>query len=164
MELPLPGISRLMRTLIYKRTHSGDPGVKGHFGVGDCMGRLRQSPFDAVIGIGGIGPEPVAEGISGRVNWIGIGARKHPLSSGPSPLITFDHFVLFEEKGVDFCVVAPTLARRMYSRHPPRFLFNDHFSKEENAEVLRVLKMARNAPSSTRTQISKDIRCSPKRC
>jgi len=65
-----------MRTLIYKRTHKGDPDVKGHFGVSDCMGRVRQYPFDAVIGIGGIGRELAAKGIRGKVNWTGIGAEK----------------------------------------------------------------------------------------
>ena len=49
------------RTLIYKRTHTGDPDPKaGVFGNNDCMGTVRKRDFDAVIGIGGIGPEPKA--------------------------------------------------------------------------------------------------------
>src|SRR4051812_45820013 len=48
-----------MRTLVYKRTHSGDPDPKmGVFGNHDCMGEVRAWPFDAVIGIGGVGQQP----------------------------------------------------------------------------------------------------------
>ncbi len=40
-----------MRTLIYKRTHSGDPDPEtGVFGNHDCMGRVKDWQFDAVIG------------------------------------------------------------------------------------------------------------------
>ena len=44
-----------MRTLIYKRTHLGDPDLFGTFGINDCMGEVRARQFDAVIGVGGIG-------------------------------------------------------------------------------------------------------------
>lgn len=47
-----------MRTLIYKRTHPGDPDETGRFGIHDCMGKVRSWQFDAVVGEGGIGPEP----------------------------------------------------------------------------------------------------------
>jgi hypothetical protein len=68
------------------------------------------------------------------VNWIGVGSRKG-LTVGRGPLVTFDHFVRFEEKGQDFRVIAPTLAERMYSTHAPRFLFNDDFNEAEQAEI-----------------------------
>ena len=56
-----------MRTLIYKRTHSGDPDPEsGVFGNNDCMGRVKGWQYDAVIGIGGIGQEPTRYGIAGR--------------------------------------------------------------------------------------------------
>ena len=42
------------------------------------MGRVRRLPFEAVIGVGGISGEPVALGIAGKINWIGIGARTRP--------------------------------------------------------------------------------------
>jgi hypothetical protein len=39
-----------MRTLIYKRTHSGDPDPKaGVFGCNNCMNTVRGWGFDAVI-------------------------------------------------------------------------------------------------------------------
>jgi hypothetical protein len=66
-----------MRTLIYKRTHNGDPDPEtGTFGNADCMGRVRGWNFDAVIGVGGIGREPELEGIAGKVTWVGIGPHK----------------------------------------------------------------------------------------
>src|SRR6266487_386945 len=66
----------IMRILVYKRTHNGDPDSNGCFGIDDCMGMVRYRPFDAVIGIGGIGSDAQANGIAGKVNWIGIGPRK----------------------------------------------------------------------------------------
>src|SRR5437867_10741882 len=43
-----------LQILTYKRTHNGDPDVYGCFGIHDCMGSVRDLPFDAVIGVGGI--------------------------------------------------------------------------------------------------------------
>jgi len=65
-----------MRTLIYKRTHPGDPDGKGQFGIHGCMGRVRTWRFEAVIGVGGTGAEPRSHGLDGKVNWIGIGPHK----------------------------------------------------------------------------------------
>ena len=90
-----------MRTLIYKRTHTGDPDDKGRFGIHDCMGGVRGYAFDAVIGVGGRGSEAVASGIDRRINWVGLGAQKHPLKDVRGPLVTFDHFKLFVEDGLD---------------------------------------------------------------
>ncbi len=110
-----------MRTLIYKRTHKGDPDATGQFGVEDCMGQVRSYDFEAVIGVGGIGHEARAEGIAHLVNWIGIGAQK----SGKrrrGPLVTFERFHLFEDRGPDFRNILPGIARRLYRKNGPRFL------------------------------------------
>ncbi len=139
-----------MRTLLYKRTHKGDPDPEGRFGIHDCMVRLRPLPFDAVIGIGGVSGQPTRQGISRKINWVGIGAKKHSVGNVEGPVVTFDHFILFEDSGRDFEAVAPTLAGRMYSRYAPRFLFDDGFSKAERIEIARVLKLAANSPPSKR--------------
>lgn len=47
-----------MRILIYKQTHIGDPDRTGCWGKTDCMGRVKGLYYDAVIGVGGIGPWP----------------------------------------------------------------------------------------------------------
>jgi hypothetical protein len=123
------------------------------------MGKVRSYKFDAVIGVGGIGRMPRAEGISGKVNWIGLGSRKGR-REGRGPLVTFDHFVLYEEKGRDFRAIAPTLARRMYSRNA-RVLLN--FNDAEKAEVARLVALAKTAPPSARMLLPKHSRCGSKR-
>jgi hypothetical protein len=160
-----------MRTLIYKRTHDGDPDAKGQFGVQDCMGRVRNCAFEAVIGIGGIGHEATANGINRKINWVGIGAQKHSLRNARGPLVTFDHFVLFEGEGLDLWVVAPGLEQRMYARHAPRYVLYDGSSKEENVEINRILALAKNAPPSMRARLPRApqcgplaVRCSPRGC
>lgn len=151
-----------MRTFVYKRTHKGDPDSEGRFGIEDCMGRLRKCYFEAVIGIGGISAWPRDRDIRRKVNWVGIGPRKVPFAGRRGPLVTFDHFVLFEEEGADFQAVAPTLARRLYQSKAARYLFSDRFNQTEQAEVRRILRLAENSPSSTRATYSKRrrIRCS----
>ncbi len=139
-----------MRTFIYKRTHKGDPDIQGWFGNEDCMGRLRSCDFDAVIGIGGICDLAISEGISQKLNWIGVGAIRQ-CNYKRGPLITFRHFKLFEEDGEDFYSIAPALALRLLNAKASRFLFNDGFNADEQAEVDRILNRAKNAPPSAET-------------
>lgn len=137
-----------MRVFIYKRTHQGDPNSLGHFGVEDCMGRLRSCAFDAVIGIGGICAWAESEGISLRVNWIGIGPKRIPQVGQRGPLILFDHFTIFEEKGQELSEIAPLLADRLLHPKAPRFIFSTGLSAPEQSEVRRILKAAKDAPPS----------------
>lgn len=137
-----------MRAFIYKRTHQGDPNSLGHFGVQDCMGRLRSSAFDAVIGIGGISAWAESEGISLKVNWIGIGPKRIPQVGQRGPIVLFDHFTIFEEKGQELSAVAPLLAGRLLHPKAPRFVFSTGLSAPEQSEVQRILKAAKNAPPS----------------
>src|SRR5260221_7356624 len=83
--------------LIYKRTHTGDPTPEGVFGLSDCMGRVRTRDYDAVTGVGGLGAEPQACGIAGRVTWVGVGARRsESIPAGHrGPIVEFDRFKLF---------------------------------------------------------------------
>ena len=136
-----------MRTLIYKRTHTGDPDASGHFGICDCMGRVRAMDFDAVIGIGGIGHEAQVAAIAGKLTWIGIGAHR-AISNGRGPQVTFDKFVLFDRKGKELSDIAPTLARRFYLNHGPRYVFDENLSDVEKVETRRILRLAQGGPSS----------------
>lgn len=135
-----------MRTLIYKRTHTGDPDRNGWFGIYDCMGHVRTWEFDAVIGVGGIGAEPTSHGIDGLVTWIGIGPHKIPAAARRGPLVTFDHFVLFDAAGPSFLRHAPLLARRLYERNV-RVLLHD-MNASEQREVARLLRLAKTAKAS----------------
>jgi len=156
-----------MRTLVYKRTHPGDPDERGVFGNEDCMGQVRGFEFDAVIGIGGIGNEARSFGIDGKINWIGSGAHKDGWN-GRSPYVVFERFVLFEERGELVSAVAPALARRFCHARAPRYVL-DRFSDREREEIQRILAMVRKRPPSPgrfrRVAAEKcRRRCPPKRC
>jgi hypothetical protein len=158
-----------MRTLSYTRTHIGDPDAQGRFGIDDCMGKVRDWDFQAVIGVGGRGSEAKACGIAYKVNWVGIGAQRTPSRNKRGPYVTFNHFRLFDEDGQELQTVAPKLARRFYDLpHPPRTIL-DELSDAERAEVDCILALARKAPPSGgsrrfSTPHARKGRCVPKRC
>lgn len=142
----LPGGIEKMRTLIYKRTHTGDPDpASGVFGNNNCMGQIRGWPFDAVIGVGGIGKYAQAEGISRLLPWIGIGA--HKTDDLRRPLVTFDHFSYRGERGPMLDEIAPNLAKHIYGKNV-RVITSSSLSETESAEVAKILKLARRAPPS----------------
>lgn len=142
-----------VRTLVYKRTHHGDPDSFGRFGIHDCMGRVRAWDFDAVVGVGGYGSVPTAQGLAGKVNWIGIGAHRTPAGSKRGPIVTFDHFVLYGSDGPDFARLAPRLADRMYANNV-RVILNG-LDAIEQAEVEHILARARRAPPSGSVESSR---------
>lgn len=135
-----------MRTLIYKRTHHGDPDESGVFGIHDCMGRVRSWNFDAVIGVGGARPDAGSEDIAFKVNWIGIGPQKRVVPDKRGPLVTFTNFKFYGGKGPSFEQLAPVLSQRIYSKNI-RVTMNG-LSDIEQAEVARILARAKNAPPS----------------
>ena len=141
----------LMRTLIYKRTHTGDPDAAGRFGIHGCMGRVRRWSFDAVIGIGGLGEEPSRHGIDGRITWIGIGPHETLAEDARGPLVTFDHFLLLDTRGPLLYDHAPHLAKHMYDGRV-RVLLEP--TAKEAKEIARILCLARNAPASSTVGIA----------
>jgi hypothetical protein len=144
-----------MRTLIYKRTHTGDPDpASGVFGNHHCMGQVRGWPFDAVIGVGGIGKYAQSEGIAGLLTWIGIGA--HKTGDLSRPRITFDHFWCRDEGGPVLDKIAPNLARRIYGKNV-RMIMSSSLSEKEAAEVASILKLARRAPPSGRSASTRNV-------
>ena len=106
----------------------GDPDEPGIFGIHDCMGRVRRWHFDAVIGVGGKSPRSGDEGITLKINWIGINPSKSEASSPVwlgtkrpdwskrfrGPLVKFEYFVFWEEQGPDLKKYAPKLFRYMF--------------------------------------------------
>jgi hypothetical protein len=134
-----------MRTLIYKRTHNGDPDAEGRFGIHDCMGQVRRYGYEAVIGVGGVGDEPEESGIAGKVNWIGIGPHKAEVGKR-GPLVTFDHFLQYGADAPEFLALAPKLASRMYENNV-RLVMNK-VDDEERKEIAAILARAKNAPPS----------------
>lgn len=139
-----------MRTLIYKRTHSGDPNPEtGIFGNKECMKSVRGWPFDAVIGVGGIGREPQQKGIARKLTWVGIGPQKDGIGKDGHPLLKFDHFRYYGETGPLLKDVAPALAKRIYDGGVRR-IWDTSLSDEEREEVGKILDLdlAKQAPPS----------------
>jgi hypothetical protein len=155
-----------MRVLVYKRTHNGDPDADGCFGAYDCMGTVRDREFDAVVGVGGIGPEAQANGIDGQVNWIGIGPHKRRVRGKRGPEVLFDHFLYFGTDGPDFRALATQLAARMYADNVRSIL--DGMSDAEQEEAEGIVRLAEGEPPSPglragRVHVSPAGVCSPRR-
>ncbi|KAJ1627862.1 hypothetical protein T492DRAFT_1021771 [Pavlovales sp. CCMP2436] len=144
-EPAVPKPAEMMRVLVYKRTHTGDPNAEGCFGANDCMGAQRAREFDAVVGVGGIGQDAVSFGIDRKINWIGIGPRKYSSSTKRGPEVLFDQFLDYGTKGPDFSAKAPQLAVRMYNNNV-RSIFNGRgMSDAEKAEVAGIVRLADKA-------------------
>jgi hypothetical protein len=110
------------------------------------MGSVRNFRYEAVIGIGGIGHEAIANGISGKISWIGIGPHKSFVGAKRGPEVTFDHFHDFGKDGPVFRKLAPIQAQRMYSLNV-RFTIVDP-SDKSYSEICQVISVAENAPPS----------------
>lgn len=150
-----------MRILTYKRTHVGDPDQNGRFGIYNCMGRVRNYVFDAVIGVGGIGQEPKSFGIDRKINWVGINPKRRDSAGGRGVEVTFEKFLLLEEQGPLLETLAPSLARRMYEGGA-RILLNN-YSDLEHGEATAILKWSLSQ-TLRKTGGSKNARGCPSRC
>ncbi|HUQ69148.1 MAG TPA: hypothetical protein VM165_06485 [Planctomycetaceae bacterium] len=148
--------------LVYKRTHNGDPDSNGCFGVFDCMGRVRNHEYDAVIGVGGIGPEAQSNRIDGQVNWVGIGPHKVKVRGKRGLEVTFDHFLHFGTDGPDFRTLAPQLAQRMYGNNVRSVL--DGLSATEQTEAEEIVSLAESEPPSPGRKVATAGSCSPRQC
>ncbi len=141
-----------MRVLIYKRTHKGDPDENGNFGIYDCMGRIRDWNYDAVIGIGG-NTTWKDNNIKYKINWIGLEPRKaFPLEymckkQLRGPLILFSHFKLYEEAGKNIEEHYPNLFDYMYKSRK-RFDFSSNLPENVYKEVMQILNSIKDCPAS----------------
>ena len=133
-----------LRTLVYKRTHNGDPCPEtGIFGNHDCMRGVRGWKYDAIIGVGGIGPMAEREGIARKLTWIGIGPQ---IVDKRHLLVAFQHFKYYGPKGPPLEVEYKALARRMYSGGVRVII--DGLTAAERADVDRILALAKKAAPS----------------
>jgi hypothetical protein len=143
-----------MRTLIYKRTRSGDPDPEsGVFGNHDCMGEVRDRKFDAVIGVGGLGQEAQSNRIAGKLTWIGIGPQAIDHMGRGSQLI-FHHFWYRGEDGPLLETNYPALASHMYSKnarvqmHSPSGEHQESETAALDDDIKKILQLAMGAPPS----------------
>ena len=157
-----------MKILIYRRTHKGDPDQQGRFGINGCMGGVRGYGYDAVIGVGGTGDEPRAEGLSLKVNWVGRYPRKRPNPVDPrGPLVSFlrGNFRLMEDRGPLLSDISPLLAEAVYGRQR-RFLFTSIRGKlaAEARRVITELLDTDRYPDGPTGRSRYAGRCGPRRC
>lgn len=136
-----------MRVLIYKRTHRGDPDDKGIFGNQDCMGRIRNWNYDAVIGIGGKTTFKGDEGIKYKINWIGLIPQRIKSKNKRGDDVGFSHFALFEEKGKEIPLHYPRLSSYMYESRK-RFDMASKLPEDVYIEVTEILDSVKSYPSS----------------
>jgi hypothetical protein len=153
----------MIRTFIYKRTHEGDPSEDGRFGCFDCMGKLRNLGYDAVIGVGGIGASARRSGIAGIVSWIGVGPIRASVQGLRGDLVTFEEFRNFANELLDFRSYAPTLSNRLYSKYGPRFIFDD-FNPREQSEIESLLALFETADHSRHRVIKTRRRSHLRQC
>jgi hypothetical protein len=129
------------------------------------MGAVRGWRFDAVIGVGGIGPESQRWGIDRRLNWVSVGA--HPSESIPigfrGPLGTFNRFLLLEAQGPELHIIAPTLARYMYAVNR-RVVMSDSLNHTLQGEIQVILSLATRARNRPRVLRTRKRGCTPRPC
>ena len=155
-----------MNTLIYKRTHKGDPDGKSRtFGIHECMGPVRRWNFDSVIGVGGSCPWPCHEGIANRINWIGIEPHKTKSRNRKwrGPLVRFERFVLYDDKGPQLKRLAPKLFKYMYEDRHVRLVTSQSLTGKMQEEIKRILRLAKKQ-KRTRSFLSDTIVAKTKRC
>jgi len=134
-----------MKTLVYKRTHNGDPSLQGIFGCNNCMRKVRSWDYEAVIGVGGQGKKAAKFNLSQKLTWIGIGPHKTIVPDKKHPIVTFDHFLYFGPEGKLLRDLAPHLADLMYVRRARNVMT---FDADQQADVDKLLALAATAPPS----------------
>lgn len=120
----------------------------------DCMGRVRDFDYEAVIGIGGTGSEPRNHNISGKITWVGVNPNKICQSNLRGPIVTFQYFVLFDKNGPSFSTFAPLLAKRMYEGRV-RYLLTG-YTELERKEAEGIVEWATKASKNV-TKDEEDI-------
>ena len=114
--------------------------------------------FDAVIGIGGGRPDRGHEDLAMKINWIGINPRKTKAhnSTFRGPLLKFERFVLWDERGRDLKTKAPYLFTFMFEEQESpfrRYFMSQFLPIKMQEEVATILKLAYNQ-KSTQSRIS----------
>lgn len=157
-----------MRVLIYKRTHKGDPNSDGIFGHHDCMGRIRNWNYDAVIGIGGKSPWIEDIDIKHKINWVGLNPKKIKSKNQRGDKVVFGHFALFEGNGACIDEQYPNLFLYMYGSRK-RFDMAKELPPKVFTEVKSILESIRDKPPSKKyyarnahhSKTVRGIKCNP---
>ncbi|MCA9110726.1 MAG: hypothetical protein KDA52_12305 [Planctomycetaceae bacterium] len=160
----MPKLYNCNRILLYKRTHEGDPDpATGRFGVYNCMGRVRDQDFDAVIGIGGKGPEAIRNGLAGVVNWIGVGASKSRERCRFGDRVTMVRFEMFRylvSEAVDVREVPTRLSKLMYDGKVRHIIIDERFP-DELREANNLIRRSLSNKISPTVSMRRNRRCKP---
>jgi hypothetical protein len=157
-----------MNTLVYKRTHRGDPDERGIFGIHDCMGPVRRWKFDAIIGVGGKRPWARHKEIALKINWVGVHPDKKKFPAAKrGPRVSFERFVLYDEKGPSLKELGPRLFKYMYEDQHVRVVMSRSLPRAVQAEITDILRLAkrykRTSPFRSEKIFSKTKCCRRKR-
>ncbi len=106
-----------MRTLIYKRTRPAILMPRGVSAFTTAWAKSGSGTSKLSLEWVASALKPSAARVGRKVNWIGIRPRKRTAAGKRGPVVTFDHFHLFESDGPSFQELAPQLAHRMYSKN-----------------------------------------------
>jgi len=110
-------------------------------------------PRLAGMGVGGIGREPERNCIARKLTWIGIGP--HKTGDPRRPLVTFDQFLYYGEKGPLLETLAPALASHMYGGNVRAMILDSSSPAKERLQAEKILDTARNAPPSPARKMSR---------
>ena len=126
------------------------------------MHGVRSWDFEAVIGVGGQSEEAIESGIAFKLTWIGVGPHKKTVKGMEHPVVTFDHFLYFGEKGEDLRGLAPHLADRMYVKKARNVM---NFNANEQAEIDKLLARVSDKPQSSALIAEPELQkiCKPRR-
>ena len=148
-----------MKILVYKRTHDNDPDNKGQFGVNDCMGRIRNYDYDAVIGIGAKYTDPGSEGLSLKINWIGVKPLRTNSFNNGNPIVCFERFKHFHDKGDYIPNKYPHLYEYMYQVGVGKRykILNSDIKKEVYDEAISIINSINNYESLNSCDVDKIV-------
>jgi len=136
-----------MNTLIYKRTHRGDPDGSGLFGARDCMGKVRGDDFDAVICVGGKSSWLRDKDLAYKINWIGVNPKKTETKARGwrGPVVEFERFVPYDQRpcnGPELKDMAPKLFKYMFEDKNVRHVMSRSLTNDIQQEIRKILELA----------------------
>ena len=149
-----------LNTLIYKRVRRGDPDKSGIFGIKDCMGKIRDWKYDAVIGVGGKRPNKGNEDLALKINWIGINPEKKEAGKPGKrgPIVAFKHFCLYDGEGPYLKTLAPKIFKYMFEEKHVRSVKSSSLPADMQEEITRILKLAEKCQKSDGFRIGTQLR------
>jgi hypothetical protein len=139
-----------MRFKIAKNPHLGDPHLKFPIWGGDCgcWGGKRNGEFDALIIVGGLGPEPTKLGLAYKLICVASGPKKIDEDDRGGAIWVFkDKYENLGAGGPDLRESYPALAALMYPGcRAPRVYETGTGNDALDRELTELVNNARRSP------------------